>query len=76
LALSDWTLLVQTLGQLVAWAQLRSSGRDGSAIADELMHFGASPDWSEHLLQASVDAAQQVRADATLFNAAYDAGAL
>ena len=76
LSLSDWTLLVQTLGQLVAWAQLRSSGRDGSAIADELMDFGASPDWRDHLLQASVDCAQQVRADANQFNAAYDAGAL
>jgi uncharacterized protein (DUF2252 family) len=76
LSLSDWTLLVQTLGQLVAWAQLRSSGRNGSAIADELMDFGSRPDWSDHLLQASVDCAQQVRADAALFNAAYDAGAL
>jgi hypothetical protein len=74
--LSDWTLLVQTLGQLVAWAQLRSSGRDGSAIADELIDFGGRPNWSDDLLQASVDCAQQVRADAALFNAAYDAGAL
>jgi hypothetical protein len=40
------------------------------------MHFGASPDWRDHLLQASVDCAQQVRADANQFNAAYDAGAL
>ena len=29
-----------TLGQLVAWAQLRSAGREDSAIADELIEFG------------------------------------
>jgi uncharacterized protein (DUF2252 family) len=35
---------METLGQLVAWAQLRSAGRGGSATADDLREWGASLD--------------------------------
>jgi uncharacterized protein (DUF2252 family) len=35
---------METLGQVVAWGQLRSSGRGGSATADELRDWGASLD--------------------------------
>ena len=73
--LDDWKQLVQTLAQLVAWAQLRSAGRDGSAIADELIDFGRDAQWSDHLQQASAACAKQVGEDAARFNAAYDGGA-
>jgi uncharacterized protein (DUF2252 family) len=42
---------VGTAGELLAWAQLRSSGRQGSAIADELIEFGRA-DWWQHELTA------------------------
>jgi uncharacterized protein (DUF2252 family) len=70
----DLDHLMRTMGQLVAWAQLRSAGRDGSAIADELIEFGQRKKWKEQLLGASQDCAVQVRKDAATFNAAWDDG--
>ena len=71
---SDLDHLMRTMGQLVAWAQLRSAGRDGSAIGDELIEFGQRKKWKEQLLGASQDCAVQVRKDAATFNAAWDDG--
>ena len=67
--------LIGAMGRIVAWAQLRSAGRDGSAIADELMDFGPRKRWKTELLGASTDCAAQVRRDAALFDAAWDDGA-
>ncbi len=72
--LGVWNQLVQTLAQLVAWAQLRSTGRDGSAMTDELIAFGQDTDWVDHLLDVSTACARQVREDAATFNAAFDEG--
>jgi len=66
--------LIATMARMVAWAQLRSAGRDGSAIADELMDFGRRKKWRAPLLAAAHEGAVQVRKDAALFNAAYDDG--
>ena len=63
-----------TMGRLVAWAQLRSAGRDGSAIADELINFGMRKKWKDKLLTASEVCAEQVRKDSATFNTAYDDG--
>ncbi len=66
---------VQTLARMVAWAQLRSSGRAGSATADELVDFGHRARWRQKLLGASMACAAQVLRDAEAFDAAYDSGA-
>jgi len=66
--------VIGTMGRLLAWAQLRSSGREGSATADELIEFGQRKKWREKLLSASEDCAEQVRADSATFGAAYDDG--
>ncbi|HUP05793.1 MAG TPA: DUF2252 domain-containing protein [Caldimonas sp.] len=66
--------LVSTLGRIAAWAQLRSGGRGGSAIADELIEFARRRKWKEHLLDASIDCAAGVMKDAAAFNAAWDDG--
>jgi hypothetical protein len=66
--------LASTLGQLVAWGQLRSAGRDGSAIADQLIDFGQRKKWQTQRLTTSLDCAVQVHRDAAAFNAAYDDG--
>jgi uncharacterized protein (DUF2252 family) len=63
------------MGRTVAWAQLRSAGRDGSAIADELMDFGRRKKWKKALLAASQDCAAQVRKDAAEYITAWDDGA-
>jgi len=68
--------LVTSLGRLVAWAQLRSAGRSGSATADELIAFGQKRKWKTQLLDAAKDCEADVRKDAASFNAAFDAGEL
>ncbi|CAN5747204.1 DUF2252 domain-containing protein [soil metagenome] len=66
---------VGTMGRLVAWAQLRSAGRGGSASADELIDFALRTKWQGRLLEAAADCAARVNKDAATFNAAFDAGA-
>jgi uncharacterized protein (DUF2252 family) len=46
----DMCRVVNDMGVLTASAQLRSSGRQGSAIADELIEFGNRDDWQKPLL--------------------------
>ena len=65
---------IATMGQIVAWGQLRSSGRQASAIADELVEFATRPKWQGKLLAASLECAQQVEKDAAIFDRAYDDG--
>jgi uncharacterized protein (DUF2252 family) len=67
--------VLHNMGQLVAWAQLRSAGRQGSAIADELIDFAHAPKWQTRLLDSTRACAEQVRKDAATFNSAYDDGA-
>ena len=66
--------LLATMGQVVAWAQLRSAGQGGSAIVDALIAFGGRKKWRVPLLAASRECAAQVFADAKTYNAAFDAG--
>lgn len=42
--------VVQTMGRLIAWDQLRASGRSGAASADALVDFARSSGWQEPLL--------------------------
>lgn len=67
--------LLTVMGQIVAWAQLRSSGRQGSAIADALIDFGARRKWRAELQAAAREAAAQVQDDWQAYAAAYDDGA-
>lgn len=67
--------LLTTMGQLTAWAQLRSGGRDGSAIADELIDFGRRSDWRKPLLEVAEFCAAQTQADWQDFSKAYDENA-
>ncbi|HEY5139103.1 MAG TPA: DUF2252 family protein, partial [Methylococcales bacterium] len=43
--------VMHAMGKVVAWDQLRSSGRQGSAIADEWIAFAARSDWRTPLLE-------------------------
>jgi len=62
----DMTELAQfmkTLGQAVAWSQLRSSGRQRSAIADELISFAQHSKWRKEAIKYSQKYSQQVEED-------------
>jgi uncharacterized protein (DUF2252 family) len=59
--------VIRTMGRITAWGQLRSGGRDGSAIADDLIAFGRSTDWHDPLLGYAEVYARRVEADYETF---------
>lgn len=61
---------VETMGHLTAWAELRSSGRDGSAITDDLVTFARAADWQKPLIGYCQSYAAQVDRDYKQFVAA------
>ena len=65
--------VVGTMGAIVANAQLRSSGRGGSAIADVLIDFGAGK-WRKALLGAAEECSERLRQDWKVYCEAYDDG--
>ena len=66
--------VMQTMGRLSAWAQLRSSGRDGSATPDDLMAFAKGPKAQvERLLSTARALADVTLQDYTSYCQAYDA---
>ncbi|CAM3961123.1 DUF2252 domain-containing protein [Roseateles saccharophilus] len=68
-----------TMGRLMAWAQLRSSGRQGAATADELIDFGrrggGEGKWRDRLVALSRATAEQAREDWVTYCRAFDQGA-
>ncbi len=68
--------LVASMGKIAAWMHMRAAGRQGSANTDEMIAWGQKTKWQRKLVDTSLHCAELVRADAQLFNAAYDAGAL
>jgi len=64
--------VLELMGKMVAWSQLRSAGREGSANADALVAFGERRKWREPLLEASRDCATQVRKDWRSYCEAFD----
>jgi len=53
--------LLAQFGHLAAWGQLRASGRQGAATADELMAFAADPTWESAMLDLARAAAVMVQ---------------
>jgi uncharacterized protein (DUF2252 family) len=45
--------VVACMGKILAWDQLRASGRSGSASADELIAYAGRDDWAAELLAAA-----------------------
>ncbi|AMP09751.1 hypothetical protein CAter282_1988 [Collimonas arenae] len=72
--MSDIQHVLATMGNIVAWAQLRSAGRQGSAIADELIDFGQNRKWKKPLLEAVQECTIQVSKDWQTYSKAYDDG--
>ncbi|MTJ07386.1 DUF2252 domain-containing protein [Anabaena sp. UHCC 0204] len=55
--------LMQTMAEVTAWDQLRSSGRQGSVIADELIDFSQSSQWHNSILEYARHYAEKVNED-------------
>jgi uncharacterized protein (DUF2252 family) len=49
----ELAVIITHMAHLLAWAQLRSAGRHGSAIADDLLAFGQATKWRDHMAEAS-----------------------
>jgi len=64
--------LMTTLGEIVAWAELRSAGRQGSASADELIDFGGRKKWRAKMVALARACQKQVDRDWREFCAAFD----
>jgi Uncharacterized protein conserved in bacteria (DUF2252) len=66
--------VMATMGEVTAWAQLRSSGRQGSAAADDFIHFANhAGDWEDTVLGYAKSYAEQVEAYYDEFCQAVDA---
>ncbi len=61
------------MARLVAWAQLRSSGRKGSATADDLVVFASGGSWQAEVLRLAQESAELAQKDWETYSAAYDA---
>lgn len=59
----------QTLGRVLAWDQLRASGRSGSAAADALIAFAQQPHWPEAVLEAALQMVNVTQAQWQAFSA-------
>jgi len=66
--------VIDDMALLTASAQLRSSGRQGSAITDEMIAFGANIQWHDAILEYATKYAKQVKRDYKEFMAGYKKG--
>lgn len=80
-ALVDWNgklhrleEVIATMGEVTAWAHLRSAGRQGSSNADEFVAFGQRSDWQGQLMDAANAATAAVMSDWQAYATAFDQG--
>lgn len=66
----------RVMAEVVAWGELRSSGHQGSATADEWIEFGHQRSWTNPLFDFTRWYAEIVRGYWKEFSEAYDDGAL
>ncbi|MEI9933758.1 MAG: DUF2252 family protein [Ferruginibacter sp.] len=70
----DIHIVIEDMALLTASAQLRSSGRQGSAIADKLIDFGKDTSWHQPVLDYAIAYSKQVKKDYAVYLKAYKAG--
>ena len=70
----DLACVVEDMAFLTASAMLRSAGRQGAALPDELIAFGADTHWQQGLIDYSTAYAAQVKKDYTAYFKEYKAG--
>lgn len=70
----DIACIVEDMAFLTASAQLRSAGRQGAAVIDDLILFGQDTHWQQALLNYARNYAAQVNKDYQEFFTAYKSG--
>jgi uncharacterized protein (DUF2252 family) len=71
---NDIQQVIKEMAILTASAQLRSSGRQNSAIADELVGFGENSSWQQGVLKYASTYVVRVKKDYAEFLSGYNAG--
>jgi len=66
--------VIDDMAMLTASSQIRSSGRQGSAITDELISLGENKEWQDIILKYAIRYSHQVRNDYTHFLYEYKKG--
>ena len=66
--------VIDDMALLTASSHLRSSGRKGSAIADELIAFGQRTDWQEQMIGYAFNYFKKVKKDYKIFKAGFESG--
>ncbi len=59
----DMYQVIDDMGMLTASSQLRSSGRQGSDIADKLIAFGKNEDWQQAVIDYAIKYTSKVKKD-------------
>lgn len=70
----DIECVVGDMALLTASAQLRSAGRQGSSLPDELISFGSDNHWQKGVLDYAAEYSEQVKKDYKEYFAAYKGG--
>jgi len=66
--------IITSMAKLTAWGQLRSTGRQGSSIADELIDFSKQKAWKKQVLDYARAYHEKVESDYADYCTAYDSG--
>ncbi len=67
----DMYQVIDDMGMLTASAQLRSSGRQGSDIADKLIAFGGNEDWQQPVIDYALAYSKKLKSDYKEYMKAY-----
>ena len=70
----DIACVIEDMAFLTASAMLRSAGRQGAALPDELIAFGSDTHWQEGLIDYCSTYAEQVKRDYDAYFSAYKGG--
>lgn len=70
----DLACVVEDMAFLTASAMLRSAGRQGATLPDELIAFGADQHWQKDLTEYAVSYSEQVKKDYSAYFKEYKAG--
>ncbi|UAY51231.1 DUF2252 family protein [Ferruginibacter albus] len=70
----DMYQVIDDMAMLTASSQLRSSGQQGSAIADELIEFGKDNKWQNKVLKYAIQYCSKVQQDYISFLSDYKKG--
>ena len=64
--------VVSTMGRILAWDQLRASGRSGAASADELIAFAQRNDWMKEMLDVATEMMLMTQQQWKIFTEAFN----